>query len=320
MDVSTIHNELRQGLTRKFYIFTGDEWAVQQIYIEQLIAVLKREFEGVQSKRIDSISQLLSKKSNKSFVKQKYVYTVRDDKEFINEEKLQNMLTQLIGDNVLILLLTNPDKRTKFYKKYKDDIVVFEPLKDHVLKQYILKHMSLSNNNAERLIEVCGHDYGRILLELDKCDNYMLAAESTCYDMDGDEAFESLLKDGTIYTPPRDAIFDFVDAVLDCKPKLALDLYEQCRAVGEATLVMVSVLYTNAKAVLQVQNCSGNDISRSTGLTAWQITNAKKHLNVYSNGDLLYLMELCLKVEQGIKTGRVDEKYAMEYILVNGIY
>ena len=46
-------------------------------------------------------------------MKQKYVYTVRDDKEFINEEKLQNMLTQLIGDNVLILLLTNPDKRTK---------------------------------------------------------------------------------------------------------------------------------------------------------------------------------------------------------------
>ena len=126
MDVSTIHNELRQGITRKFYIFTGDEWAVQQIYIEQIITVLKREFDGVQSKRIDSISQLVSKKSNRSFVKQKYVYTVRDDKEFISEEKLQNMLTQLIGDNVVILLLTNADKRTKFYKKYKEDQPPFQ--------------------------------------------------------------------------------------------------------------------------------------------------------------------------------------------------
>lgn len=320
MDVSTIHNELRQGITRKFYIFTGDEWAVQQIYIDQIITVLKREFDGVQSKRIDSISQLVSKKSNRSFVKQKYVYTVRDDKEFIGEEKLQNMLTQLIGDNILILLLTNPDKRTKFYKKYKDDIVVFEPLKDHVLKQYILKHMSLSNNNSERLIEVCGHDYGRILLELDKCQNYMNAAELGGCDLDGNEAFEALLNDGTIFIPPKDAIFNFVDAILDYKPKLAFDLYTQCRAVGEATLVMISVLYNNAKAVLQVQSCDSNDISKTTGLTGWQIMNAKKHLNVYSNGDLLYIMELCLKAEQGIKTGKVDEKYAMEYILVNGMY
>ena len=255
MDVSTIHNELRQGITRKFYIFTGDEWAVQQIYIEQIITVLKREFDGVQSKRIDSISQLVSKKSNRSFVKQKYVYTVRDDKEFISEEKLQNMLTQLIGDNVVILLLTNADKRTKFYKKYKEDIVVFEPLKDHVLKQYILKHMSLSNNNVERLIEVCEHDYGRILLEIDKCRHYMNYATKHGYDMDCNEAFTSLLQDGTIFIPPKDAIFDFVDAILDYKPKLAFDLYAQCRAVGEATLVMISVLYNNAKAVLQVQSC-----------------------------------------------------------------
>ena len=320
MDVSTIHNELRQGITRKFYIFTGDEWAVQQIYIDQIITVLKREFDGVQSKRIDSISQLVSKKSNRSFVKQKYVYTVRDDKEFISEEKLQNMLTQLIGDNVIILLLTNSDKRTKFYKKYKDDIVVFEPLKDHVLKQYILKLMSLSNNNAERLIEVCEHDYGRVLLELDKCQNYMDAAELGGCDLSADEVFETLLNDGTMFIPPKDAIFDFVDAILDYKPKLAFDLYRQCRAVGEATLVMISVLYNNAKAVLQVQSCDSKDISKTTGLTGWQIMNAKKHLNVYSNEDLLYIMELCLKAEQGIKTGRVDEKYAMEYILVNGMY
>lgn len=320
MDVSTIHNELRQGITRKFYIFTGDEWAVQQIYIDQIITVLKREFDGVQSKRIDSISQLVSKKSNRSFVKQKYVYTVRDDKEFIAEEKLQNMLTQLVGDNVVILLLTNADKRTKFYKKYKDDIVVFEPLKDHVLKQYILKHMSLSNNNVERLIEVCEHDYGRILLELDKCQNYMYAAELDGYDLNSDEAFKELLDDGTIFIPPQDAIFDFVDAILDYKPKLAFDLYAQCRAVGEATLVMISVLYNNAKAVLQVQSCDSNDVSKTTGLTGWQIMNAEKHLNIYSNGDLLYIMELCLKAEQGIKTGKVDEKYAMEYILVNGMY
>lgn len=323
MDVSTIHKELKQGKTRKFYIFTGDEWAVQQIYINQIISTLQHEFNGIQSvqyKRIDSVSDVIGKAGTKSFIKIHYVYVVRDDKQLMSEEKLQERLPKLLEDNTVILLLTNPDKRTKFYKKYQDDICVFEPLKDNVLRQYINKKMYLSEENTDRLIEVCDHDYGRILLEIDKCRHYMDYAVEHGYDMDSDEAFDNLLQDGTIFIPPQDAIFDFVDAVLDCKPKLALELYQNCLGVGEATLVMISVLYTNAKAVLQVQSCESKDVSKSTGLTGWQIQNARKHTNVYRNSELLYIMELCTKAEQGIKTGKVDEKYAMEYILVNGMY
>lgn len=135
--------------------------------------------------------------------------------------------------------------------------------------------------------------------------------------LDYDKAFEVLLKDGTIYTPPRDAIFDFIDAVLDRRTNKAFELYRQCLAVGEATLVMISVLYNNAKAVLQVQLCEGNNVAKSTGLTGWQIMNAKKHLNKYSAEELINIMRLCQRCEVGIKTGQIEEGYAMEYIMVN---
>lgn len=317
MDVSTIHQELRKGITRKFYIFTGDEWALQQIYINQITSVLKREFDGVQCKRIDSVADVIGKRSSNGFIKSHFVYTVRDDKELMSEEKLQDLLPTLLKNHTVILLLTNPDKRTKFYKKYKDDIVVFEPLKDNVLKDYISKKMSLSEKNMDKLIDVCEHDYGRILLELDKMMNYN---EANLGKYKEDEVFEKLLNEGAIFQPPKDAVFAFVDAILDFKPKKALDLYEQCVAVGEATLVMISNLYNNAKAVLQVQSCESDDISKSTGLTGWQIKNAKEHVGVYRNSDLLYIMELCLKAEQGVKTGKVVEKYAMQYIIVNAMY
>lgn len=311
MDVSTIHQELKKGTTRKFYIFTGDEWAVQQIYIEQIISVLKNEFANVQSRRIDSVADVIGKAGTKSFIKNHYVYIVRDDKQLMGEEKLQKALDKLLEDNTVILLLTNPDKRTKFYKKYQSEIVVFEPLKDKVLKQYVSKQLPLSDKNMDKLIEVCEHSYGRILLEIDK----IIALCDEC-----NRAFETMLADGTIYTPPQDAIFDFVDAVLDCKPKLAFDLYEQCLAIGEATLVMISNLYTKAKHTLQVQSCESKDIGRTTGLTGWQIKNVQQHCGVYRNSELLYIMELCVKAEQGIKTGKVDEKYAVEYILVNAMF
>ena len=135
--------------------------------------------------------------------------------------------------------------------------------------------------------------------------------------LDYDKAFEILLKDGTIYTPPRDAIFDLVDAILDRKVNESFDLLRQSYAVGEATMVMLSVLYNNTKAVLQVQSCQSNDISKSTGLTGWQIMNAKKHLNHYCNGELIHIMRLVRECEKGIKTGQYEDGNVMEYILVN---
>lgn len=130
-----------------------------------------------------------------------------------------------------------------------------------------------------------------------------------------DKAFEKLLKNGTIYTPPKDAIFDFVDAILDKKTNLAFDLYQNCLAVGEAVMMMITVLYNNAKAVLQVQECQGKDVAKVTGLNGWQITNAKKHLNVFTSNALERLMRLCQRCQQGIVTGTIEEEFVMDYIL-----
>lgn len=313
MDVQMIHSELRQGKTRQFYIFTGPEWEVQKLYIKQIAKVAKKEV-----KRIDGITSV--KSSNSSLMPVSYVYVCRDDKELMTEEKLQHRMDKIIGNNIFILLLTNADKRTKFYKKYKDSIVEFELLKPEILWKYIKKEIDLSDKNINKLMEICEYDYGRCLLEVDKIKHYQCEGEftmkqysATRYDM----AFEYLLKDGTIHIPPKDAIFDFVDAILDRKVTSAFNLYHECLEVGEAPMVIISVLYNNAKAVLQVQSCESKDVSKSTGLTSWQIMNARKHVNVYHNRELLDLMELCQFAEEAIKTGRLDESFAVDYILVN---
>lgn len=132
-----------------------------------------------------------------------------------------------------------------------------------------------------------------------------------------DEAFEILLKDGTIYEPPYDAIFDLVDAILDHKVNQSFGLLQQAYEIGEATMVMLSVLYTNAKAVLQVQTCESSDIAKSTGLTPFQIKNAKKHVGKYSEKHLNYIVQLVHKVEKGIKTGKMEDEFAMQYLLTH---
>lgn len=302
MEITEVKAHIKNKAFNKFYIFAGSEWKVQRLYLDQIAKI-----SGKDLKYIDSISDIYSKRNNKSFIQKFYTYIVRDDKELLQNEKLQAQLNSIIGENILILLLTSVDKRTKFYKSYSDKIVEFESLKPEILKKYIQKEIKLSDKNTEKLMEVCEYDYGRCLLEIDKIKKFDHEATNS--------AFEHLLKAGVIYQPPKDAIFDFIDAILDVDINLAYNLYQQCLEVGEATMVMISVLYTNAKAVLQVQSCKSSDLSKSTGLTSWQIMNAKKHLNKRSIGELLNIIEVCQTSQQAIVTGEIEEEFIIENLL-----
>ena len=130
-----------------------------------------------------------------------------------------------------------------------------------------------------------------------------------------DEAFERLLKDGTIAVPPQDAIFDLVDAILKRQRKGVYDLLEQCYAVGEANMVILSVLYNNANQVLQVQACEDRDVCGTTGLTSWQVKCAREKCGHYSIDELFNILKLIQKVQKDIITGRLEDSIAIDYLL-----
>lgn len=315
MDVATLKAKIKSKQLPNYLIFGGNEWKVQEIYIKQISKVTGKDI-----KRVDDVASIYSSLKNRSFVGKSYIYIVRDDKDLMQNEKLQQKIESAVGDNILIHLLTNVDKRTKFYKQYKDVICDFERLSDSMLKKYIQKEIKLSERNIERLIDICESDYGRILLEIDKINRYAIERYTefnSGVGNDFDTAFQDLVNDGTIYEPPYDAIFDLVDAILDRKVNKSFDLLQQAYDVGEATMVMLSVLYNNAKAVLQVQTYEGDSISKGTGLTGWQIKNAKPHVGKYSENELIYIVRLVQKIESGIKTGRMEEEFAMQYLLTH---
>lgn len=313
MDANGLKAHIKSNTIPNIMYFTGDEWEVQKIFIAQIAKVSQLD-----TVRVESIIDVMGKFRSKSFVQKNHIYIARDDKQYMDDEKAQTLLPTIIGQNMYIMLLTNVDKRTKFYKSSKDDVVEFEALPEKMLVKYIQKDILLSETNCKKLIEVCESDYGRILLEIDKMKSYRAGMDYTDDDKVYNHILKELLDNNTIYTPPKDAIFDFVDAVLDRKDGvLIFSLYNQCKAVGEATLVMISVLYNNAKALLQVQTCTSSDIGKSTGLSGWQIMNAKKHLGKYRPGELLKIMRLCIECEQGIKSGKIEEQFAVEYILTN---
>lgn len=310
MELSSLKSQIKSGQLNKWYVFVGPEVKVMDVYIEQMSKVKNAIIQ-----RLDEASDLVKKSRTKSFVKQAHIYILRECKDFLSSDSLKSLIahSEAFNNDIIIFIYAQIDKRSKLYKSGKEDIVEFEPMKSNVLVKYIKKQIDLSDYNCSKLIEVCGSDYSRILLEIDKILAYMNGSKSS---KGPNEVFEHLVKDGTIYSPPYDAIFDFVDAVLKYKPKLAFRLLKESYDSGEATMVILSNLYNSTKQLLQYQSYKGSDIASATGLTPFQMKLASGRKGIYSCGDLVYFMRKVREVERGIKTGEIEDAVAVPYVLV----
>lgn len=310
MDISVVKQQIQRKEPQHFYMFVGEEVEVMKTYINKIAECI-----NVSPTYADSVLEIMPKLSSNSFLSVPQCYVIREDKDFIKSDAVQDFFDEKIQNkNIVILAFYSLDKRTKFYKAYNDSIVEFNRLNERILSKYIAQKIDLSERNKQTLMEICEYDLGRIYLEIDKIRTYTSAGrESKTHE----QSFELLVKEGVIYEPPYDAIFDFVDAVLKHKVKLAYNLYQQCQDIGESNLALLSVLYTNAKAVLQVQSCTSKDIAKTTGLTGFQIKCAKDKCGIYSNRELVNMMRLIQYTERSIKTGEIDEAISIEYVLVN---
>ena len=311
MNVSDVKQQIKAKSLDKYYVFTGDELEVMNIFVKKIADV-----SGAKINRADTLSSIFSKMQNKTFLSTKTCYVIRDDKEYLSAEDIWPRLEdgELQGDNIIIMLYSDIDKRSKFYKHSQDRIVTFEALTDENLKREIQKRIALSDKNCAELIDICEHNLGIILNEVDKIKtyvNYLGPAETQ------DGVFDKFIKEGTIHQPARDCIWDFVEAVLTRKKKRAFGLMEEALEFGNPVLTMISVLYKDTKQLLQVQGCQSSDVSKSTGLTGWDIKRASGRVGKFSNGELVSAMKVIRNAEKDIKSGNIEEYIALDYILVN---
>ena len=308
MDITVVKQQIQKKEVQHFYIFVGEEIEVMKVYIDKIAECI-----NVKPTRADSVADIMPKLTSNSFLSTPQCYVIREDNEFIKSDAVQDFVDEKIqNQNIIILCFYSLDKRTKFYKAYNSSIVEFNRLNERNLSVLIAQKIQLSERSTKMLMEICEFDLGRIYLEIDKIKTY-----SECNKLTYEASLTELINAGTIYEPPYDAIFDFVDAVLKRKVKLAYNLYQQCRDIGESNLALLSVLFTNAKAVLQVQSCTSKDVAKSTGLTGWQIKCAKDKCGYYRNRELVQMMRIVQNTEKGIKTGEIEEGMAIDYVLVN---
>ena len=313
MTIIDLKDQIIKNNLSNFYIFTGTEIGIINIYLKQMSNKL-----GLPITRADSILSIYGKCQGGSlFGDSTGFYVIRDDKDFMKQEQLFDTIKTSIRKNVIVLLYDKIDSRLKFGKHFKDDIVAFEKLTPNVLKSYIKKEIPLSDKNIETLMDICCGSYDMCMLEIDKIKQYTDSLYLLCNKKDYDAGFSELLKCGVIYQQEETDVFKFTDAVCSRNKRLAFELEQVLMANNNSSINILGTLYNSMKSVMLIQVCESKNISEVTGLDNRLIYFNKKYVGKYSSGELVKAIKLISKVIEGVKNGWIDDVYATKFVLVN---
>lgn len=302
--------ELKKSIIDKqfnnVYIFTGDEIKVMNIYIKQIADAQSRKII-----RKDSVAEIFKTLKISKLTKDSNVYVILDDFDFLKQEKYWEQLMTATKEHTIILVYSNIDKRGKFYKSYKDLICEFEKLSEVILAKYVQKEIDLSTENAKELALICDNSYNRLLMEADKLKHLM-----TVFNLSANQAYEKMINEELIHNTKTELVFKLADSICKREIGTTLEYLNHLDIVKDSPIALLSLIYTNIKAMLLVSVCPREDkISEVTGLTGWQIKMAYEKGNNYSPTELLNVMSEIKFVDEAIKIGKIEPQYAIPYLV-----
>lgn len=307
MTILDVQQHIINKLVSNLYIFTGEEIAIQKIYINMLA-----DTGNLQIEYVDNYAKLKNKLKSTNLFNETKLYVVVDDIEFTKMDTIWNELDYTKSPNTVVFRYNSIDKRGKFYKHYEDKIVEFNKLSNDVLTHYIKKEIPLNDSNCKKLINICNSNYNQILLEIDKIKNVDDARLN-----DYNDIFEYLDNCGAFHKEISDITFEFIDNVLKRKTKPIFELQKQLQQIDESNIKLLSLLYTGFKTLLLIQSCKSPNICATTGLQYYQVKYNQDKVGIYSTGELVNIMRMIQRIEEGIKIGTMDEVISIDYLLVN---
>lgn len=307
MNVAELKTKIITNELPSILIFTGPETGIMNIYINQIQQKLKYKVH-----KVDSVEDVFKLSSGNSIFKINKLFIVTDDLVFLKTEEAWNNLSKVLSTNKVIFKFHNYDSRLGFWKYFEKETVVFERMSNNVLSNHLSREYNISLENCSLLAKNCDNNYIRCQLELNKVINFAKAHNIT-----NDSAFKTCYNNVLCLDINTD-IFDFVNAVLTRNYKKMLKLYSNLKRQNEPVVKLISLLYNGFKNVLIAQTISNaKNIQANAGINYYSYIKAKETSGYYSNVEIENILYLLMKLEQGIKTGSIDDSIVVDYLFVN---
>ncbi len=319
-----LEHELKQGVVRHVYLFTGPEQYLRRLAEEHILSrALAPESQAFNFSEFSLASHPIDEalKAADTFpLASSFRLVILRNLESLaqdQEEALLNYLKRPSKKTVLVLVAESIDRRTTLYRQLKERhcVVDFQSPKPATFERWaeqLLRKRGyrISQTALKKLITLAGSDFQTLLGELEKLTLYAGSDKSI-----PDSALDELVREST----EHDA-FELTEAMGRRDAKAALCVLGSLLEAGEAPLKIVGAIVWNFRNLLMVQEllALGKNTSQILAvlhLHPYALEKLERQARVLDNRTVRKLYGRLAAADLQLKSSGNDERMVLENLI-----
>ena len=321
--MKNIDEDIKRGQFAQVYLLYGEEAYLKKQYKDKLKHAMVTEgdtmnFSAFEGKSINP-KEIIDLAETLPFYADRRVILIENSGFFKNAcEELAEYLPQVAPATHFIFVEEEVDKRSKMYKAAKASgrIVEFLPQNEELLTRWILGRLKREGKNItgsvmQLFLTKTGTDMGNIDRELEKL---------LCYTLDRDvitaEDVEAVVTEQT-----TNKIFEMVNAVAEHNQRRALDLYYDLLTLKEPPMRIMFLISRQFQILFHVRDMAAKGLDQQTmakkaGIPPFAVRRNVSQAKGFTMEQLKQALRDGAELEESVKTGRMDDRMAVELFLM----
>ncbi|MCI9362139.1 MAG: DNA polymerase III subunit delta [Hungatella sp.] len=320
--MKVLAQDIKSREFKPMYLIYGEEAFLKKSYKNQMREAIagddtmnSHSFEG---KGLD-LKEIISLADTMPFFGEKRLIVIEDSGLFKSGggEMLAEYLPHMPDTTCILFVESEVDKRNRLYKKVKDLGYAAEMTRQNASQlaswagRILAKEgKKITGRTMELFLSKTGDDMENIQMELEKL---------ICYTM-GKEVVTDRDVEEICTVRVTNKIFDMVAAIVNRKTKVAMDLYEDLLTLKEPPMRILFLIARQFNQILQVKELMGQGMDRSSiaaklKMQPFVVGKVMPQARNFSREQILSYVNLCVDAEESVKTGRLNERLAVELLI-----
>ncbi len=320
--MKVLSQDMKDKQFKPVYLLFGEEAFLKKSYKNQMKQAIVGDdtmnFHQFEGKGLD-LREIISLADTMPFFGERRLILMEDTGLFKNAgaESLLEYLPEMPGTTCLLFVESEVDKRNKLYKKVKSLGYAAEMARQdgRQLSSWaggILARegKKITGRTMELFLSKTGDDMENIRMELEKLVSYTMGR-----DVITDQDVEEICTTRVV-----NKIFEMVSAISGRKTGQAMELYEDLLTLKEPPMRILFLIGRQFNQILQVkelmnQGMDRGSIASSLKMQPFVVGKVMPQARTFSREQILSYVNLCVDAEESVKTGRLNERLAVELLI-----
>ncbi|MGN0158346.1 MAG: DNA polymerase III subunit delta [Brotaphodocola sp.] len=319
--MQVLNQDIKEHSFKQIYLLYGEETFLKNSYKNRLKEAIigddTMNFSYFEGKGLN-LDEMIRLSDTMPFFAKRRLILIEDSGFFKNAcEPLIKYLPSMPDTTCLIFVESEVDKRSKLFKKVKEMGHAAELARQDASSLgkwagtlLAREGKKITGRTMELFLGMTGDDMEHIRMELEKLISYTAGR-----DVITDDDVKAIC---TMQVTNK--IFEMVAAIVNRQTKKAMDLYEDLLTLKEPPMRILFLIARQFNQILQVKELMEKGMDRGTiasrlKIQPFVVGKAIQQAKQFTGEQILSYVNLCVEMEESVKSGRLQDRLAVELLI-----